>query len=135
MKLITVLALHLLTGIVFSQDCSNYYFLQNNKTIEMTISNNKGKESGKMMYAVFDSKKSGSSITATINSEFVDSKGKTITKAINNVKCENGVMQMDMKTFIPPAQIEQMKSGEAKATDVYLEYPANMNVGDQLKDG
>ena len=40
-----------------------------------------------------------------------------------------------MKTFIPPAQMEQMKTGEAKATDVYLEYPANMNVGDQLKDG
>lgn len=101
----------------------------------MTVSNNKGKESGKMTYAVSDSKKNGNSITATINSEFVDTKGKTITKATNNVKCENGVMQMDMKTFIPPAQMEQMKSGEAKATDVYLEYPANMNVGDQLKDG
>ena len=101
----------------------------------MTISNKNGKESGKMTYAVSDSKKDGSSITATINSEFVDAKGKTITKSTNNVKCENGMMQMDMKTFIPPAQMEQMKSGEAKATDVYLEYPANMNVGDQLKDG
>ena len=87
-----------------------------------------------MTYAVSDSKKNGSSITATINSEFVDAKGKSITKATNNVKCENGVMQMDMKTFIPPAQSEQMKAGEAKATDVYLEYPANLNVGDQLKD-
>jgi hypothetical protein len=70
-----------------------------------------------------------------INSEFVDAKGKTISKATNNVKCENGVMQMDMKTFIPPVQSEQMKTGEAKAADVYLEYPSNMNVGDQLKDG
>ena len=101
----------------------------------MTISNKNGKESGKLTYVVSDSKKSGSSITATINSEFVDTKGKTISKTTNNVKCENGVMQMDMKTFIPPAQTEQMKTGEAKATDVYLEYPANMNVGDQLKDG
>ena len=135
MKLPVVLTLLFFSGNIFSQECSNYYFLQNNKTIEMTISNNKGKESGKMTYVVSDSKKNGSSITATINSEFVDAKGKTITKATNNVKCENGVMQMDMKTFIPPAQVEQMKSGEAKATDVYLEYPANMNVGDQLKDG
>jgi hypothetical protein len=135
MKLPVALAFLFFSGNIFSQDCSNYYFLQNNKTIEMTISNNKGNESGKMTYVVSDSKKNGSSITATINSEFVDSKGKTISKATNNVKCENGVMQMDMKTFIPPAQTEQMKSGEAKATDVYLEYPANMNVGDQLKDG
>ena len=135
MKLITAFAFLLLIGNLFSQDCSNYYFLQNNKTVEMTITNGKGKESGKMTYVVSNSKKSGSSITAMINSEFVDAKGKSITKATNNVKCENGVMQMDMKTFIPPAQTEQMKSGEAKATDVYLEYPANMNVGDQLKDG
>jgi len=101
----------------------------------MTISNKKGEESGKMTYAVSESKKNGSSITAMINSEFVDAKGKTISKATNNVKCENGVMQMDMKTFIPPVQSEQMKTGEAKAAEVYLEYPANMNVGDQLKDG
>lgn len=101
----------------------------------MTISNKNGKESGKMTYVVSDSKKSGSSVTATINSEFVDAKGKTITKATNNVKCENGVMQMNMKTFIPATQMEQMKSGTATANDVYLEYPANMNVGDQLKDG
>ena len=135
MKPATALIFLFFSGNIFSQDCSNYYFLQNSKTIEMTISNNKGKESGKMTYVISDSKKNGSSITATINSEFVDTKGKTITKATNNVKCENGVMQMNMKTFIPPAQMEQMKSGEAKATDVYLEYPANMKVGDQLKDG
>jgi len=135
MKLLTAFVFIFLTGNIFSQDCSNYYYLQNNKTIEMTISNKNGKESGKMTYVVSDSKKSGNSVTATINSEFVDAKGKTITKGTNNVKCENGVMQMDMKVFIPPAQQEQMKSGTANATDVYLEYPANMNVGDQLKDG
>lgn len=101
----------------------------------MTISNNKGKESGKMTYTVSNSKKNGSSVTATINSEFVDTKGKTITKGTNNVKCENGIMQMDMKVFIPAAQQEQMKSGTANASDVYLEYPSSMKIGDQLKDG
>ena len=101
----------------------------------MTISNNKGKESGKLIYTVSDSKKNGISLTATVNSEFVNTDGKTITKATNNVKCENGIMQMDMKVFIPAAQLEQMKSGTANANNVYLEYPASMNVGDQLKDG
>ena len=101
----------------------------------MTISNNKGKESGKMIYKISDVTKSGSSATATINSEFIDTKGKTITSSTNNVKCTGGVMQMDMKVFIPAAQQEQIKSGSANASDVYLEYPSNMNVGDQLKDG
>lgn len=101
----------------------------------MTISNSKGNESGKMIYKISDSRKSGTAITATVNSEFIDTKGKTITNTTNNVKCVNGVMQMDMKVFIPAAQQEQMKSGTASASDVYLEYPSTMNVGDQLKDG
>jgi len=135
MKLLTTLTFLILSLTLSSQDCSNYYYLQNNKTIELTITNKKGNESGKMKYTISDVKKSGSSTNATINSEFVNAKGETITKGTNNVRCENGMMQMDMKVFIPAAQQEQMKSGTANASDVYLEYPANMQVGDQLKDG
>ena len=135
MKLLTAVVFIFLSGDLFSQDCSTYYYLQNNKTIEMTITNNKGKESGKMTYVVSDSKKNGNSISATINSEFVGANGQTIKKGTNDVRCENGVMQMNMKAFIPPAQLEQMKTGTANANDVYLEYPANINLGDQLKDG
>ena len=135
MKLLSPLAFILVCGNLFSQDCSNYFYLQNNKTIEMTVSNKNGKESGKMTYKVSDAKKNGSNVTATINSEFVDAKGETISKATNNVKCDNGVMQMNMKAFIPAAQLGQMKSGTATASDVYIEYPATLNVGDHLKDG
>src|ERR1043165_1110459 len=135
MKLLATLTFFVLSLNLSSQDCSNYYYLQNNKTVEMTITNKKGNESGKMTYSISDVKKNGSTTTATINSEFTDAKGKSITKGTNNVKCVSGVMQMDMKVFIPAAQQEQMKSGTANASDVYLEYPANMNVGDQLKDG
>jgi hypothetical protein len=135
MKIIFQFFLLGMTGVLSAQDCSNYYYLQNNKTIEMSVYNKNGKESGKMIYKISDSKKSGSSATATITSEFVDTKGKTITNATNVVKCENGVMQMDMKVFIPAAQQEQIRSGTAKASDVYLEYPSSMNVGDKLKDG
>lgn len=131
MRLLITFACFVFSTTIFSQDCSNYYFLQSNKTIEMTVTNNKGKESGKVIYNITNSQKSGNSISATVNNEFIDTKGKSITKGVNNVKCVNGVMQMDMKVFIPPSQT----SGSATASDVYLEYPGNMNVGDQLKDG
>ena len=101
----------------------------------MTILNKSGKESGKMTYIVSDSKTNGNTLTAIVNSEFVDANGKTISKGTNDVKCENGVMQMNMKVFIPPAQLEQMKTGTGNLNDAYLEYPATMNVGDQLKNG
>jgi hypothetical protein len=131
MRVLTTLAFLFFSSTIFSQDCSNYYYFQNTKTIEMTVTNSKGKESGKMTYTISDGKKSGSSASATINSEFIDAKGKSITKSTNSVKCVNGVMQMDMKVFIPPSQT----SGTATASDVYLEYPATMNIGDQLKNG
>lgn len=118
-----------------AQECGNYYYLQNNKNVEMTVSNNKGKETGKMIYNITNGKKSGAVYTATINSEFFDAKGKSINKAVNNVKCENGVVMMDMKMFIPAAQQEQMGTSTASASNVYLEYPAGMKTGDDLKDG
>lgn len=134
MKLAATLTSLFFCGAIYSQDCSNYYYFQNNKTIEMTITNNKGKESGKMIYKISDSKKNGSSVSATVNSEFIDNKGKTGMQATNKVQCVNGVMQMDMKFLIPAGQ-QQTQAGSAAASDVYLEYPADMNVGDQLKDG
>jgi hypothetical protein len=134
MKLLATLTLLILGKATAAQDCSNFYYCQNNKTIEMTISNNKGKESGKMIYKISDTKKSGGSVTATVKSEFIDTKGKTGMQATNKVQCVNGVMQMDMKFLIPAGQ-QQTQAGTATATDVYLEYPATMNVGDQLKEG
>src|SRR6185503_12181431 len=78
MKLLVTLTFLIFSGVIFSQDCSNYFYLQNNKKIEMTITNKKGNESGKMTYTISDSKKNGNSTTATLNSEFVDAKGKSI---------------------------------------------------------
>ena len=131
-----IFLLLILSGLFsFSQECGNFYYLQNNKTIEMTITNSKGKESGKNIYTISNVNKNGNSISSIINSEFFDSKGKSINKAVNNVKCMNGVMMMDMKIFIPSAQQEQMGNGTANASDVYLEYPASMAAGDDLKDG
>ncbi|HEV8287097.1 MAG TPA: hypothetical protein VGQ09_22465 [Chitinophagaceae bacterium] len=118
----------------FSQKCADYYFLQNNKTIEMTITNKKGKESGKLVYNISNVKKTGNTISATVNSDFFDKNGKSISKATNNVQCENGTLMMDMKMLIPSAQQQQMGDISASGTISYLEYPANMKEGDALKD-
>lgn len=119
----------------FAQDCKNYIYLQSNKTIEMTIYNRKGEPNGKQVYKIGDVSGSGASVSALVNSEMFDKKGKTITKASGNYKCDGGVMMIDMKMSIPAAQMEQFREAEVKADNVYIEYPANMNIGDQLKDG
>jgi hypothetical protein len=118
----------------FSQKCKNYYFLQNNKTIEMTILNKKGEPNGKQVYAVTKVNSSGDNITATVNSEFFDKSGKSLFKAANVIQCNAGVMMMDMKMSLPQAQASQIKDPTATASNVYIEYPADMKEGDNLKD-
>lgn len=129
--------LYLLLGMVgysFSQDCTSYYFLQNNKTVEMTIYNKKGKETGKQVYTISDVKNSGGTVTGTIHVEMFDKKGKSQVKGTNEIQCRNGVIMMDLKMMLPQQQQEQFSKAEAQAKEVYIEYPSHISVGDQLKD-
>ncbi len=124
----------LLTIECLSQKC-DFYHLQNNKVIEMTLKNKKGKENGKVVYTISNVNKSGNTTSSTVRSEMFSDKGKSIAKGTNNISCTNGVLMMDMKMFIPSPQQQQMGEATANASNVYLEYPANMKEGDALKDG
>lgn len=108
--------------------------MQANKTVEMTIYNKKGDESGKQVYVIGDVSTAGGVTKSTINSEFFDKKGKSVSKATNNISCSGGVLMMDMKMFIPSSQMEQVKSVDATGEAVYIDYPAGMKEGDALKD-
>ena len=136
MKKQTLLALLccLLTVYSVAQDCKTFYYLQNNKTIEMTIYNKKGDESGKQVYTVTGVSNSGGATTGNINSEMFDKKGKSIGKAKGTIQCKGGVMMVDMKMNLAPQQQEQFANADAKAENLYMEYPSSMKAGDKLKD-
>jgi DUF3108-like len=134
MKNIFVPLLVLAGQSAFAQQCSNYFFLQSNKTIEMSITNKKGKDAGKLTYVISNVANKGSVTTATVNSEFIDKNGKSVSKATNNIQCDNGSLMMDMKAFIPSAQLEQMGDISGTGTTSYLEYPSTFKEGDALKD-
>jgi hypothetical protein len=123
------------TTALYAQDCSNYYYLQNNKTIELTMKSRKGKDDGKVVYNIKDVKKSGGATTATLHSEIFDKKGKSLAKSVAAVKCKGGNLMMDIRMFIPSGQGQQVDPASAKFDDVYIEYPGNMKVGDALNDG
>ena len=71
-KLSTVLLFIGMYFILPAQDCKNYYFFQNAKVIEMTITNKKGEPSGKQVYTVTSATNSGSTATAVVNSEMFE---------------------------------------------------------------
>lgn len=124
----------LLTNVSLGQDCKGYYFLQQNKTIEMTIYNKKGEANGKQVYTVSNITTNGGSTSATVNSEMFNHKGKSMAKGHSEIKCTGGVMMLDMTMQLPQQQQEQFAKADVKADKIYIEYPVNMKAGDQLKD-
>jgi len=118
-----------------AQNCSNYLLLQNNKKIEMTIYNKKDKESGKQVWQVTNLNSSGGTTTASLNTEFFNDKGKSINKGESEIKCAGGMLMMNMKLMLNEDQLKQMQNGTATASGEFLEYPATMKEGDNLKDG
>lgn len=133
MKHLIALVCLLGAAALHAQDCRNFYYMQNNKTIEMTIYTKKGVVAGRNVYQVSNVRSSGNSVSSEVNSEMFDKKGKSYAKSLINFKCTGGVMMLDMKMMIPQQQAQQFKT-EAKADNVYIEYPASMKPGDMLKD-
>lgn len=133
MKCLSALLCLLLATAMNAQDCKNFYYLQNNKTIEMSILNKKGDLTGRNIYQVSNVNSSGGATTSQVSSEMFDKKGKSIAKSALNIKCAGGVMMMDMKMMMSQQQQEQFKM-DAKAENVYIEYPSSMSPGDNLKD-
>lgn len=124
----------LCSAAIHAQDCMGYYFLQNNKTIEMAIYNKKGSQTGKQVYTVSNVSNAGNSATADLVSEMFDKKGKTIAKGNAKIKCNGGIMMVDMKMSIPSQPGGPSANADVKADDIFMEYPASMNIGDALKD-
>jgi len=124
-----------LTLTLSAQDCKTYLFLQKNKVVEMTIYNKKGETNGRKVYQVSDVATTGGVTSGNLATEMFDKNGKSMAKATSTVRCDGGVMMIDMKMMMPQEHQEKYGNMEAKADDVYLEYPSGMHVGDALKDG
>ena len=133
MKYLLLLAVITCSANTYAQNCSGYYFLQNNKTVEMEIYNKKGEVSGKQIYKVTNVSNSGNTTTADINTQMLNNKGKEISKGASKMKCDNGVMMVDMKMSMP-TQPGQTVNADANASDIFIEYPNSMSIGDNLKD-
>jgi hypothetical protein len=120
-----------------AQDCSRYFFLQKDKTIEMTIYNRKGDENGKHVYQVSDVSGNGGTMTGKLTSEMFDKKGKSVAKGNSSVQCTGGIFSIDMRMILPQQQAEQANISETEVTGQgnFIDYPGSMKVGDQLKDG
>ena len=120
--------------LALAQDCKNYLFMTDNAQIQMTVYDKKGKESGIVTWKISNVKKSNNGAESTVNSTFKDEKGKEISNSKGIYKCDNGILKADVRMSIPQESLQAYKDAEAKFDSVYLEYPANISVGQTLKD-
>ncbi len=133
-KTVTLIACFFIAAQLFAQDCMQYMYMQKNKTIEMTATNNKGEVAFKSVTKVSDVNTTGGVTTANVVSEAYDKNGKLMSSSNVTYKCDGGVMMMDMNLNAPQASQQNTKMQMKMVNNGYMEYPSGMQVGDHLKD-
>lgn len=117
------------------QDCRQFYFFQDHKTIEMTVYNKKGEATGKQVYQVALLHQDGPDRQSSVHAEMFDNFGHLLSQSEGEFKCTGGMVMASMKLSIPQQTLDQFRNADVKAKDNYLEYPAKMKPGEHLKDG
>lgn len=130
-KLITIITCLLVSLKLLAQDCTAYYYMQKNKTIEMSTYDEKGAFVRKSVSNVSNVVTSSRGVTATVVSEIFDKNGKTDGKKTTiSYTCNGGTIMIDINFNNKTGKT----ADNTKMNFVSMEYPAGMKVGDHLKD-
>jgi hypothetical protein len=130
-----LLSISLFFTIQTYSQCNDYYVLEMGLEWEYESFNAKGKTTGKQHQKVTKYEVTSSGFKANLQVDMVDKKGKELTSGELELTCEDGVMQFDMRKFVPEEQLKALGSYEMKVEAENLEYPSNLSVGQTLKDG
>ncbi|WP_259067762.1 hypothetical protein HDF24_19065 [Mucilaginibacter sp. X4EP1] len=133
-SLLTILTCLLIIKGLYAQDCLHYLYLQKDKTIEMTGYNKKGDVISKTSAKVIDVKTAGGTTTANVVTDIFDKNGKPLGTTNMDYKCDGSSVSVQMhfnddKTQGKPAGMNINVTG-----NMTEQYPADMKVGDHLKD-
>lgn len=132
MKKIFITGLLVLSVTLVYSQCENGYFpFREGVKMEMTSYNKKDKEIGKSsneILSVEDSK-------AQVKSMIYDKKGELITEGTFEVLCENNMIKMDFKNFVPDEMMDQYENMEVTVEGDYINIPSDLEVGQELNDG
>jgi hypothetical protein len=134
-KLLLLFTISLLMGSLKAQDCIFYYPKTKGAVLEYKSFDKKDKLTSRSTQKVKDITETGNTIKATIEFQSFDAKGKDLGINEYDVKCENGVYSVDMRSFLDAQTMAAYKDMKVDITSNSLEMPTQMKVGDQLKEG
>lgn len=115
--------------------CNQFYQFEEGGEWEMETYNAKGKLTGKIRQKVLSLNSKANGFDATVSSVMENEKGKELHTGEYAFSCEDGIIYVDMRKFIPREQMEALGNYEFKMEGENLEFPNSLSVGSQLKDG
>lgn len=119
---------------VYSQ-CDYLYDLNEGTVFEMESFSANNKKQGRVLNKVVNFTETGNSFKATLESKIFDKKDKEAHTGEYQMICENGVMKIDMRQFIPNESLEAFQDAEIEMSGDYLTFPSDLAVGQSLEDG
>ncbi|HEY9262822.1 hypothetical protein [Chitinophaga sp.] len=120
---------------LLAQDCKGFYYLLNNAEIEMTVYDGGGAAVGKTIYKINSVHKDGDGIGSDFSNTYYDKSNKAVTTGAGHFKCSGNSAAIDMKMSIPAMPGMNDTKMEGKANAAFLDYPSNMQVGQELSGG
>lgn len=135
MKNLGLLSALFLISVYTLAQCNDFYVIKEGSSWTYENFNGKGKSVGKNDQKVTAFNGSANGYTAIIHTVMYNDKGKKITEADLDVRCEGGTFIMDMRKFIPHEQQKAFDSYELKFETENLELPSRLSPGQALKNG
>jgi len=121
--------------LLFAQDCKFYYPKTKGAQLEYKSFDGKDKLTGSSIQLIKELTVDDNQMTVLVETQSFDKKGKDLGTKEFVAKCENGIYSVDMKSFMDAQTMEAYKEMDVKIKSENLEIPANLNIGDDLKDG
>lgn len=127
----------ILSSTVFSQeDCNPYYVLTEGKSWTIkTYSAKKDKLESTQTYKVIAAEELDGKLVVTVNLIALDKKDEEVLNKHVTFECEDGVVNMDLSSMMPPEMLESFKSMDIKMEMERMSIPKSLTVGQKLDDG
>jgi hypothetical protein len=135
MKNLSLIPAFFILSLYTQAQCNDFYGIKEGSSWTYENFNAKGKSVGKNEQKVTAYNGSSNGYTATIHTVMYNDKGKKLTEADLDVRCEGGTFIMDMRKFIPHEQQKAFESYELKFEAENLELPSRLSPGQTLKNG
>jgi hypothetical protein len=125
-----LLVLSYVWGSQAQTDCSTYYPLKKGTTFQLTMYDDKDKNTGTIDYVVKEATENSATMSYTMHSD----KDKLIAESEYNVRCTDDGVSIDFSSLASPGTMEQYQDMEVDITGTDLMLPNNLKPGTSLPD-